>query len=139
MDCIFCKIVAEEMPSYKIYEDEHFLAFLAVPSLNPGHTLVIPKKHFQWVWDLPIDRKISPNIGQYYELVGKIANAIRQAYNIEWVVSLVLGEEVPHAHVWLVPRFKGDGHGGAIDLRNIKELNQEEMKQAAEKIKENIK
>ena len=90
-DCIFCKIIKGEAPSYKVYEDDDFFAFLSIVPLNPGHTLVIPKKHFRWVWDVP-------NIGEYYEAVGKIANAMRKAFNIEWVVSLVAGEEVPHAH-----------------------------------------
>jgi diadenosine tetraphosphate (Ap4A) HIT family hydrolase len=52
----------------------------------------------------------------------------------ERIVSLVFGEEVSHAHVWLVPRFKNDGHGGAIDLKNIKDINEEEMKKIQEKI-----
>jgi histidine triad (HIT) family protein len=127
MECIFCKIVAGEISSYKVYEDDNFFAFLDVRPLNPGHTLVIPKKHFRWVWDLS-------NIGEYYEVVGKIANAIRKALNTDWVVSLVIGEAVPHAHVWLIPRFENDGHGGAIDLNNVKQLSEEEMKGVAEKI-----
>jgi histidine triad (HIT) family protein len=131
MDCIFCKIVAGEIPSYKIYEDNDFFAFLDIRPLNTGHTLVIPKKHYRWVWDLT-------NIGAYYEVVGRIANAIKRAFNIDRVVSLVVGEAVPHAHVWLIPRFENDGHGGAIDLKNVKQLSQEEMKEVAEKIKKEL-
>jgi histidine triad (HIT) family protein len=126
--CVFCKIVNGEIPSHKVYEDDNFLAFLDLRPLNVGHTLVIPKKHYRWVWDVP-------NIGEYYQIVGKVANAIRKAFDTEYVVSLVLGEEVAHAHIWLVPRFEGDGHGGAINLENIKKLSDEEMLQAAEKIK----
>ena len=61
-NCIFCKIVSGEIPSYKVYEDNEFMAFLDVRPLNLGHTLVIPKKHYRWVWDVP-------NIGEYYEVV----------------------------------------------------------------------
>ena len=131
MDCIFCKIAKGEIPSYKIYEDEKFIAFLDIRPRNPGHTLVIPKQHFRWVWDVPY-------LGEYFQVVGKVANAIRRAMNTEWVVSLVLGEEVPHAHIWLVPRFEGDGHGSSIDLSNIKEISKKEMERIAEKIKGEI-
>ena len=127
-DCIFCKIINGDIPCYKVYEDENFLAFLDITPLNPGHTLIIPKKHFRWVWDVP-------NLGDYYEVVGKIANALKKAFNTDYVVSLVFGEEVPHAHVWLVPRFENDGHGGAIKLDNIKKLSKDEIEESAEKIK----
>lgn len=127
-NCVFCKIVSGELPCRKVYEDKDFLAFFDVRPLNLGHTLIIPKKHYRWVWDVE-------NIGEYYKIVGRIANAIKKAFNIECVVSLVFGEEVEHAHVWLVPRFKNDGHGGAIDLKNIKKLNEEEMDKALDDIK----
>jgi len=130
-DCVFCKIAKGEISSYKVYEDEKFIAFLDIKPRNPGHTLVIPKEHFRWVWDVPY-------LGEYFEVVGKIANAIRKAMQTDWVVSLVLGEEIPHAHIWLVPRFKNDGHGGSIDLSNIKEISKEEMEKIAQKIKEEI-
>lgn len=128
VDCIFCKIVKGEIPCHKVYEDKDFFAFLDIRPLNPGHTLVVPKKHIRWVWDVP-------NIGKYYKVVNKIANAMKKAFNTDYVVSLVFGQEVPHAHVWLVPRLENDGHGGAIKLDNIKALSEEGMKEAAEKIK----
>jgi histidine triad (HIT) family protein len=130
-DCIFCKIIKREIPCYKVYEDENFLAFLDIKPLNPGHTLVIPKNHYRWVWDVD-------NIGAYYEVVKKVASAIKKAYKIETVISLVIGEEVPHAHVWLVPRFDNDGHGAAIDLKNLKILSPEQMDEARCKIRDCI-
>lgn len=126
-DCIFCKIVKGEIPCHKVYEDEDFFAFLDIRPLNLGHTLIVPKKHFRWVWDVP-------NIDRYYQTVGKIANAMKKAFNTDYVVSMVFGQEVAHAHVWLVPRFENDGHGGAIKLENIKTLSDEEMRKAAEKL-----
>ena len=69
MDCIFCKIVAGEIPSHKVYEDSDYLAFLDIRPLNPGHTLVVPKKHYRWVWD-------DPDIGKYYQAVGRVANLV---------------------------------------------------------------
>lgn len=127
-DCIFCKIIKGEIPCSKIYEDERVFAFLDISPLNPGHTLVIPKEHYRWIWDIQ-------NIGQFYESVQKIAKAIQKAMETEWIVSLVIGEAVPHAHVWLVPRLKDDGHGTSIDLKNKKQISPEEMKKIAEKIK----
>lgn len=131
MDCIFCKIVKGEIPSYKVYEDGDFFAFLDIRPLNPGHTLIIPKQHYRWVWDMP-------EIGKYYEVIKRVANAQKKAFNTDYIVSLIFGEEVDHAHVWLIPRFENDGHGGAIDLKNIKELSEDEMKEAAQKIKSKI-
>ena len=130
-DCIFCKIVKGEIPSYKVYEDENFLAFLDIRPLNPGHTLVIPKEHFRWVWDIE-------NIGKYYKVVKKVANAIKKAHETDYVISLVFGEEVDHAHVWLIPRFENDGHGSAVDLKNIKEIPEEEMRKIAERIRREL-
>lgn len=127
-DCIFCKIAKNKIPCYKVYEDKEFLAFLDINPRNPGHTLIIPKKHYRWVWDVP-------NIDSYYKIVGKIANAIKKALKTDFVVSLVIGEEVPHAHVWLVPRFKNDDHGSSIDISNIKQIPKREMEKIAKKIK----
>jgi histidine triad (HIT) family protein len=129
--CVFCKIAKKEIPAYVVYEDKDYMAFLDINPRNPGHCLVIPKAHYRWVWDVK-------DIGAYYKVVQKVANGIRKAMKTEWVVSLVLGEEVPHAHVWLVPRFKDDGHGGSIKLDNIKKISAEEMKEIAEKIRKAI-
>lgn len=127
-DCIFCKIAGGDIPSYTVYEDDEYTAFLDIRPLNPGHLLVIPKKHYRWVWDVP-------DIGSYYAVVGKIANALRKALRTEWVVSIVLGEAVPHAHVWLVPRFENDGHGDALDFSLRRQLPEEEMKKIVQQIR----
>ena len=128
MTCIFCKIAAKEIPADIVYEDEDFLGFLDRSPLNPGHTLLIPKQHCRWVWDMP-------NIGKHYEVAQRIVAAQKKAFETDYVVSLVFGEEVPHGHTHLVPRIEGDGHGGAIDLTNKKTFSEQEMKEQAEKIK----
>lgn len=135
-NCIFCKIISGEIPSYKVYEDDYFLAILDINPRNPGHTLVIPKKHYRWVWDLPSEGEGS--LIDYYRVVGKIAKAIRRALKTDFLISLILGEEVHHAHVWLVPRFDNDGHGSSIDLDNIKKLSENDMKGVKNKIKKEI-
>lgn len=127
-NCIFCKIVAEEIPCYKVYENADFLAFLDIQPLNPGHILVIPKEHFRWVWGVK-------NIGAYYEVAAKIALAQKKALDTDYVMSLVMGLEVPHAHIHLIPRFADDGHGEGVDLKNIKAIPKEEMLELVEKIK----
>ena len=127
-DCIFCKIIKGQIPSYKVYEDDRFLAFLDINPLNPGHAQVIPKKHYRWVWDVA-------DIGPYYEVVRKVANAQKKAFDTDYVVSLVFGEDVSHAHVWLVPRLPDDGHGSAIDLKNTKKFSDAEMAEFADRIK----
>ena len=95
-DCIFCKIVKGEIPSYKIYEDNQFLAFLDIFPKTEGHTIVIPKTHVHWVWDYP-------DLGKYFEVVGRIARHLRQVSKEKTVRCLVFGFDVPHAHVHLMP------------------------------------
>ena len=95
-DCIFCKIVAGELPSYKIYEDEQYLAFLDVYPKTDAQTLVIPKTHVHWVWD-------HPQLGEYFEVVGKIARHYREVDGGGNVRSAVYGWLVPHAHIHVRP------------------------------------
>jgi len=98
-NCIFCKIVTKEIPAHIVYEDTHFLAFLSIDPMSPGHTLVVPKEHYRWVWDVP-------NAGDYFEIVKKIALAQKNAFNTEFVLSKIVGEEVHHAHIWVFPDNK---------------------------------
>lgn len=95
-DCVFCKIVRKEIPSHRVYEDDEFVAFLSINPESPGHTLVIPKKHYRWVWDVP-------NVGSYFEVAKKIALAQKKAFSTDFVLSKIVGEEVHHAHIWIFP------------------------------------
>jgi len=97
-DSIFTKIIKGEIPSHKIYEDEHVFAFLDIHPVTPGHTLVIPKKQVEFVWDLDDD--------EYQHLtaaVKKIALYIRETLQVPYVGEQIIGVDVPHAHVHLVP------------------------------------
>ncbi len=102
-DCIFCKIIKGDIPCHKVYEDDEFLAFLDIRPWGPGHTLVVPKTHYTWVWDYP-------RAGAYFELAQKIALAQRKAFGTEFVIAKIFGEEVPHAHIQVYPSesVKGD-------------------------------
>jgi len=113
--CIFCKIVKGEIPSHKVYEDDGFLAFLDIHPHTPGHTQVIPKKHYRWVWQVP-------NAGEYFEVVKKIALAQQKAFQTDFILSKIIGDEVPHAHIWVFPndKVKGDKADLAGNAEKIK-------------------
>lgn len=115
-NCIFCKIVAGEIPSYKVYEDENFLAFLDIHPQTTGHVQIIPKDHHRWVWEVP-------NVGEYFELARKIAIAQQRAFETELIRSQVFGEEVPHAHIWVFPHEdKGDKNNFALNAEKIRQF-----------------
>ena len=101
-DCIFCKIVAGQIPCYKIYEDADFLAFLDIEPWVEGHTLVIPKKHYHWVWDVP-----PAEVGKYFAVAAKIAKHYQKVFPTEFVMSFIYGYDVPHAHIQLFPDARG--------------------------------
>lgn len=102
MDCIFCKIVNKEIPAHIVYEDNNFMAFLDINPLSPGHTLVVPKDHYRWVWDVP-------NAGEYFEVVKRVAQAQQKAFDTDWILSKIVGDEVEHAHIWIYPNSKVQG------------------------------
>ncbi|MGH7175664.1 MAG: HIT family protein [Minisyncoccia bacterium] len=101
-DCVFCKIVRGELPSYKVYEDKDFLAFIDIHPETPGHVQVIPKQHYRWIWDVP-------NFGDYFEVVKKIARAQQKAFGTDWIIQKSVGDEVHHAHVWVIPSDEASG------------------------------
>ena len=115
-DCIFCKIVKGEIPSYKVYENEDFLAFLDINPQSPGHTQVVSKKHYKWVWDVP-------NVGEYFEVVRKIAKVQQKAFETDWILEKIVGEDVYHAHIWVYPNntVKGDKKDFAGNAEKIKQ------------------
>ncbi len=117
--CIFCKIIAGAIPSYKVYEDTDFLAFLDIHPQAPGHVQVIPKNHHRWVWDVP-------NVGEYFEIVRKVAKAQQKAFNTEWILSKIVGDEVEHAHIWVYPNREVAG-------------DKMDFEENAEKIRANLK
>lgn len=95
-DCIFCKIANGEVPCYKIYEDDNYFAFLDLSNFTEGHTLVVPKKHYRFVWDVE-------DIEGYFKAVQKIANHFRDDLKYTYVDTLTFGRMVPHAHVHVIP------------------------------------
>ncbi len=119
-DCIFCKIVKGEIPCYKIYEDEYFLAFLDISEFTPGHTLVIPKKHYRFIWNVD-------DISGYAQAVKKICSHYTEVLGYKYVDTLSFGRMVPHAHIHLVPHNNGEG-GWEDSLNKICEMQDDESR-----------
>lgn len=130
-DCIFCKIVAGEIPSHKVYEDDEVLAFLDIHPTNPGHTLVIPKAHHKDFLDTPpcLQAKLIQAIGKIAPIIMKAVGA--EAFNLGVNNGAVAGQIIFHTHFHIMPRFTADGH----KLWHGKAMTDEEFKNIAENIK----
>lgn len=127
MDCVFCNIVSGKFPAYKTYEDADFLGFLDIRPITKGNSLLISKKHYRWVTDVP-------NFGAYWEAAKKLALATQTIVKSETTTYLTLGFEVPHAHIRVIPRFPDDGQRLGIDVQKTIDMSKEEMKDLAEKV-----
>jgi histidine triad (HIT) family protein len=131
--CVFCKIVSGELPCHKIYEDENFLGFLDINPLSLGNSLLISKKHYRWVYDVP-------NFGNYWEAAKIISLATKKVVKgCDSIGYLTLGYEIPHAHIRIVPRFLNDDHTDGIMISKVKKIEKEEMEEIGGKIQEEIK
>jgi histidine triad (HIT) family protein len=109
--CIFCKIINGEIPCHRVYEDEKVLAFLDIKPLNPGHTLVVPKKHYENIEEINEEDLIALILA-----IKKIGLLIKEklgvaGYNVSENNGEVAGQEVPHLHFHIIPRHNGDGLG----------------------------
>lgn len=109
MDCIFCKIVKGEIPCSKVFENEKFLAFLDIGPVNKGHTLVIPKKHYKNLFDMPKEE-----LNDYLEVIQRVSKAVMKGVdadgvNINMSNESAAGQVVMHSHFHLIPRLKNDG------------------------------
>ena len=97
-DSIFTKIIKGEIPAYKIFENEDCLAFLDIHPIQPGHTLVIPKKQIEFVWELQNEDYI-----KLMNAVKLVANRLKELMDTRYVGMQVVGLDVPHAHVSVIP------------------------------------
>ena len=127
---IFSIIIAGDIPCYKIAEDDEFFAFLDINPVNWGHTLVVPKRETDYIFDIEDDE-----LGRMMVFAKRVACAIKEALPCRKVGVTVLGLEVPHAHIHLVP-LKNEGD---MNFANkISDPDPEKMKQIAEAIKANF-
>lgn len=127
MATIFTKIVNGEIPSHKIYEDDKFFAFLDINPMAKGHTLLIPKAEVDYIFDIDDD-----TLSDMTKVSKKIAHAIQKAISCRRVGMMVIGLEVPHAHIHLIPIQKE----GDMNLSNKRvEVSEDEFAKIAEDIK----
>ena len=130
MPSIFSKIVAGDIPSHKVAEDDNFVAFLDINPLVEGHTLVIPKKEVDYLFDLDDETLAGINV-----FAKKVARGIEKVIPCERIGVTVIGLEVPHAHVHLIPiNGINDMYFGNKKLS----FSQEELAATAEKIRKAI-
>ena len=130
-DCLFCKIIRGDIPCEKVYEDETTFAFLDIKPINPGHTLVVPKAHYENIFDAPED-----TLSDMMRTVKKIAHGLQDGLKAEHI-NLAMnngahaGQVVFHAHIHVMPRYEGDGY----ELWHGKEYKDGEMHTYGEEIK----
>ncbi|MCX4265049.1 MAG: HIT family protein [Muribaculaceae bacterium] len=126
MPSIFSRIIAGEIPSYKVAEDEHFYAFLDINPMAEGHTLVVPKHEVDYIFDLSDEEYAGLHL-----FAKRVAAALEKAMPCKRIATAVLGMEVPHAHIHLVPINKEDD----MNFRAPKlQLSAERMAQIASAI-----
>ncbi|MFN3404094.1 MAG: HIT family protein [Cytophagaceae bacterium] len=130
MASIFTKIINGEIPAYKVAEDEHCLAFLDVYPLALGHTLVIPKKEIDYIFD--IDDELFTRLHLFSK---KVALGLKNAVPCLRVAVSVIGIEVPHAHIHLIPL---NSMGDVNFSKNKLQFSKEVMEETADKIRANI-
>ena len=134
-NCIFCKIIHGELPSYKVYEDDKTIAFLDIRPVNAGHTLVVPKNHSNNIFDIAPE-----DWAAVAETVRKLAIAIEKGTGADGVNIAMnnrehAGQIVHHPHVHIIPRFKGDG----LKLMPQRSYTGDEAEQSAHKIRDALK
>src|SRR3989338_11493803 len=135
MDCIFCKIIKGELPSFKVYEDDVTLAFLDIRPVNPGHTLIVPKRHSKNLFDVPSEDWVA-----VAKVVRDLAHVVEKAVAADGININInnrehSGQVVDHAHVHIIPRFKGDG----FKLWTQRQYKEGEAESTLEKIRASVK
>ncbi len=128
-NCIFCKIVAGEIPAHKVYEDDKSFAFLDIHPVEKGHVLLIPKEHIVWMHETNDEL-----LGEMFVKAKRLMQAMIRGLESDLVEVVVFGEEVPHFHIKLIPIKRADGFPHAPT--KTYESGEEEI--FADKIKTNI-
>ncbi len=134
-DCIFCKMVAGKIPVTKVYEDDVVLAFLDIGPLSDGHTLVIPRQHFQRLHDCPVEL-----LAQVCSRLGRVAKAVAagmecEGYNVLCNNGRAASQLVAHLHFHIIPRNSGDG---VFERWPSYKYQEGRIEEVAAKIRENL-
>lgn len=133
MDCLFCRIISGEVPSHKVYEDEHSYAFLDIYPTSRGHTVVLPKEHITSFLEMNEEKT-----AELFASVNRIAKKViavtdAPGVNIGINNGLVAGQTVPHVHVHIIPRYENDG-GGSMHTIVDSNPDREELEDLAASI-----
>lgn len=131
MGCVFCKIIAGEIPAEKIYEDDKVLAFLDINPVTFGHTLVIPKEHHEMITNVPEEL-----LGYCFVKSQELIKKIKEVTEADFVAVSVVGVDVPHFHIHLTPRKFSDNLANFWPTTKYAEG---EMEKIGEKIRKNLK
>ena len=134
-ECLFCALVAGKIPSIKVFEDAQHIAFLDINPRNPGHTLVIPKRHYEVVMDMP-----EPEAGKLFEIVKRMSVNIKNGTKADGISIMqnnykVAGQVVPHVHFHVIPRFAAEGPPSLESILPVKKMPEEVLKNMADSIK----
>lgn len=129
-DCLFCKIINNEIPSHKIYEDDRVIAFLDIHPVKSGHTLVVPKAHAQ-----NLSESSDEDLNATMEAIRKIVKAMEnindiEGFNVTSNVGQAAGQIILHTHFHIIPRHRGDG----LVMWSHQEVTQQELSGLAQKI-----
>ncbi|PIQ66787.1 MAG: HIT family protein [Candidatus Zambryskibacteria bacterium CG_4_9_14_3_um_filter_40_16] len=130
-DCVFCKIADKKIPSNLVFEDEHSMAFLDINPVQMGHTLIIPKNHHPQMTDVPEDL-----LARLFRTAKMIMPRLKKAMGSDFVVLTIVGTDIDHFHIHLIPRFKNDGIPTFPPTK--KYGSTEEMKTVEEKIRKEL-
>ena len=134
-ECLFCQIVAGKVPSNKVFEDKDILAFLDINPRNPGHTLVIPKKHIETVMDMS-----DAEFGKIVKTVKDVVNAVKVGTSADGISigqsnGKAAGQVIPHVHFHVIPRFNNEGPVGLEGILPVKRMDEESLKKMTETVK----
>ncbi len=137
-ECIFCKIIKGEIPCFKVYEDDMVIAFEDINPISQGHTLILPKRHVENIWEITEDELIA-----IVKAAKKIANAIKDVLNPIGLALLQLngkevGQEIMHYHLHIIPRSQNEPEL-PVSKWELKPGNTTEIKKIAQKILETMK
>ena len=133
--CPFCKIVRKQAVASYVYEDERVAAFMDIRPLNEGHTLVILKRHFETIYDVPDEE-----VAHLYVIVRRIARAVKKGVSAEGVTisqhnERAAGQDIFHLHVHVIPRYEGQK---LPKFEEVKEAPRERLDDVAQKIKQHL-
>ena len=133
--CIFCRIAQKQVPASSVYEDEKVMAFLDIRPLNEGHTLVIPKAHYENIFDVP--QELNAYI---HGAIKQIATAVKKAMNTDGISIIqqngkAANQDIPHLHVHVIPRYNGQK---MPSFSETSEAKREQLSQTAAKIQKQL-